>query len=149
MTDYFYCVSGGEVFQAAEEAVAVTGDGYVAGVAGERGSGDVAYSAVEGEVVGALEDGDFDGGFGDAEDSFWSSEGDGERALIGTDAGAVPEAVGAARGAKLCEGEVGHYRAVDGWDEVYGDEEETRADRQRTERPADIPWAFHVGLATW
>ena len=44
---------------------------------------------------------------------------------------------------------MGHGRAVDGWDEVYGDEEETRADRQRTERPAEIPWAFHVGLATW
>ena len=63
-------------------------------MAGKWGSGDVAYSAVEGEVVGALEDGDFDGGFGDAEDGFGGREGDGERALVGADAGAVPEAVG-------------------------------------------------------
>ena len=105
-TNDFDCVSGGEVFQAPEEAVAVAGDGYVAGMTGKRGSGDVAYSSVEGEVVGALEDGDFDGGLGDAEDGFRGREGDGERALVGADAGAVPEAVGCAGGAELREGEM-------------------------------------------
>lgn len=53
-------IAEAEVFEAAEETVAMSGDCDIAGMAGESGAFDSAGAAVERQVIGAVEDGHFE-----------------------------------------------------------------------------------------
>ena len=125
-------VAGREVCEAAEEAVAVAGDSDVAGVARESCAGDVACGAVEGEVVGAFKDRDFNVGFGDANDGFRRGEGYIEGAAVGADAGGVPESVRRALRAEEGDGEMRHRRAVEVGDKTDCEQESAEEEKHRS-----------------